>query len=547
MNGTIIENLSNRKLIILLISLFSIQLICFYIGAFIAPAPSSYEQFTAHRCLKEDRSHLAIQRSYTKNMENHVTKNCHSIYGDHENTTFVVQLPFPRDKIVLNYSRWMQSLLLIISVEFNYEPMLMGNNGAKQSVEAELELHMDVDLGVMNRGDTDWKLYARKEGLKRTTYCHGDHLQSGHKIDCDLVQMFELQSLHYNYYLINLQLREDLMANQSNQVGKLAEITGVAIHQNGGFTQIWLALKTVFFTTIFSTLVWYYRRLTRIHRDTTLIERILLGLGTVLTILNAPIEFLSLTYDLPFMLFVNDLRQGVFYCVLLSFWIIFVGEHLLDGTRKNNRLSSYYKELLVICIASTSLLLFDLCDRGVQAFDPFVTIWETDPRFAKTFILTASVASLTYLGFLAYYIYLAYRTISNKQTSLPAMPLTRRLMYQGVIYRFKFLLSATLICAFSTFLFYVFTQKSQIDDERYGESSIEWTSAMFITVYAMWNLYVMVLLIFYAPSHKGLDGDSSSSEQIEFDCLTDDREDELSFGGGNMKLLQDLTSKATLD
>lgn len=563
MGATILESLSNRKLIGILSVLLIIQLVCFYIGARLTPSPSSFEQFTSVHCYRKDRNQIAVPRDH-RDRDIEVGRNCERIssgfkISDKEKrfdtTTFAVQLPLPRDGIDLAYSRWMQTLLVILIPEFQYEPLLARGsledhqtNQAPIKYDNKFALLIDVDLAVRNRGDKDWSMYAQRRNLKRAINCYVHDLKQSHKLDCDLIQLFELQSLHYDYYLINFEIREDKSANQTIQYpGTLSEITGVAIHHNGGFTQIWLTLKTCYFLMTLSTLVWYCKRINQLNRKTILIERLLIGLGVALTQLNTPVELLTLFIEIPFMTFLNDLRQGIFYCVLLSFWIIFVGEHLLDGTRKNSKLSNYIKELLAICVASLALLIFDLSERGIQALDPFLSVWDSNPNLARFSIMIALFASLAYICFLLYYIGLAYGTISGKQLSLPEMQITKRLKYQGMIYRFKFLLCATIVCALSTFAFYALSQRNDwtYDEDSFGgQPAIEWTSAMLITVCAMWNLYVIVLMILYAPSYKGMVAGADLSDQIEFDCLTDDKEED---SDHDMKLLQELANKSSLD
>lgn len=563
MGATVLESLSNRKLIGILSVLLGIQVICFYIGAFVTPPPSSLEQFTSIRCHRKDRHHLAIPRHH-KSHGTDMTRNCEHMSGHHqdaakqnhfETTTFAVQLPLPREGMDLAYSRWMSTLLVILIPEFQYEPLLAGamleqdpqmHKAAIHANQTKFHLLLDVDIAVKDSHHHDWSIYARRRRLRKTISCTLDDIKQTHKLDCDQIQLFDLQSLHYDYYLINFEILEDTLKDEPIHFpGRLTDITGVAIHHNGGFNQIWLTLKTTFFVLTLSTLVWYYKRLRQMNRPTILIERLLLILGSALTQLNAPIELLSLQFEITFMTFVNDLRQGIFYCALLSFWIIFVGEHLLDGARKNSTLANYIKELMSICIASVALLIFDLSERGIQAIDPFITIWDSKPRLASLSIKVALAASAGYLVYLLYYIMLAFNTISGKQSSLPEMQITKRLKYQGMIYRFKFLLFATIICAFSTFVFYGLSQRNDWyydDDAIGGQPAIEWTSAMLITVCAMWNLYVIILMILYAPSHKA---SVIGSDQIEFDCLTDTKEDEIEIG--DMNLLQQLANKANLD
>jgi Wnt-binding factor required for Wnt secretion len=45
-----------------------------------------------------------------------------------------------------------------------------------------------------------------------------------------------------------------------------------------------------------------------------------------------PLEYLTLWVEMPFMLLLGDLKQGIFYAMLLSFWLVFAGEHLMVHT-----------------------------------------------------------------------------------------------------------------------------------------------------------------------------------------------------------------------
>lgn len=231
----------------------------------------------------------------------------------------------------------------------------------------------------------------------------------------------------------------------------------VAIHQNGGFTKIWLALKLFFTFITLTTLWWYWNRLTQLGRDTNLLEKTLIMLGLGITQLNVPIEYLSLWFDIEFMSFLCDIRQGIFHCSLLIFWIIFIGEHLLDDVRRVG-LASYNKQLFTILIAYISLFIFESTERGIQVVDPFYSIWEVNSNFAMICITITVLFAIGYFIFLSYHLWLAFRNISTKQQSLPSMPTARRLIYKGVIYRFKFLLIFTFVCATSTVVAYIMGQ-----------------------------------------------------------------------------------------
>lgn len=72
----------------------------------------------------------------------------------------------------------------------------------------------------------------------------------------------------------------------------------------------------------------------------------------------------------------GDIRQGVFYAQLLSFWLVFAGEHMLiQETGGNSTLKSYWRHLSAVAVGCLSLFVFDVCERGAQLRNPFGSIW----------------------------------------------------------------------------------------------------------------------------------------------------------------------------
>lgn len=82
------------------------------------------------------------------------------------------------------------------------------------------------------------------------------------------------------------------------------------------------------------------------------------------------------------------------------------------------------------------------------------------------------------------------------------MSMARRLHYEGIIYRFKFLMLATLICAALTIAGFIVGQMSESQYHWDDLVHLEFTSAFFTGVYGMWNIFIFALIILYAPSHK---------------------------------------------
>ncbi|XP_020707803.2 protein wntless isoform X1 [Athalia rosae] len=533
MQGTIIENLSGKKLSVLVSLLIIGQIICFLIGGLIAPTPASSQNILGTPC--ED---IRINGSepgggkwfYTRGKGSCISVDLnHFSYDDHlqaHQVVYAFQMPIPRSNKQLDYSRWQQNLIGVLQVDVTYHSQMEIVSGSK--------ITLDARLAYRNKGDPDdaWKHYAASIE-ERTLDCTIDMRMEEYTYNCSVVPLFELGSLFHDYYLLNVRLPADTDKNINQGLGHITDLWLTAINQNGGFTKVWVGLKTIYFPLIVCVLAWYWRRVHMLSRSPALLEYMLLSLGSALTFLNVPLEYLTLAYDMPFMLLLGDIRQGVFYATLLSFWLVFAGEHLMiQDNEQRNTLKCYWRHLSAVGVGCLSLFVFDMCERGVQLRNPFYSIWVTDigTKLALSFIILAGISAGVYLLFLTYMIWKVFTNISIKRATLPSMSSARRLHYEGVIYRFKFLMIATLLCATLTVIGFILGQMAEGQWKWDEDLELEMTSAFFTGVYGMWNFYILALLALYAPSHKQwpIETSDSISEEIEFSRLPTDPNEMLS-------------------
>ncbi|XP_074642923.1 protein wntless-like isoform X2 [Tubulanus polymorphus] len=537
MGGVVLETLSTKKLLILLGILLVCQIVFFLIGGKIAPSPSSAVSVLGTWCVDKNypvkQDEWSFSRSDLKD-----GKGCDSVAGysdpkikaksiKAEEIVFTFQLPLPRDDVKLDYSRWFQNFLTVLQLDVEYDELnKMGDNPV---------MKMDIRLGYRNKWDPPdtWTELARSDET-RALDCSIDevHKIAGYYYNCSLLSLFELGSCHHDYYLVNIRLPTwDFLRKtpQNDHIGKLVDLHLITIHQNGGFTKVWFSLKTTLFPILLTVLIWFWRRVSILDRPPNLLEKMLLALGCSLSFLNLPIEWLTLTVNMPFMLLLTDIRQGIFYAMLMCFWIIFAGEHLMDQVERN-KLVLYWKHLSAVAGGCICLFVFEMCERGVQLYNPFFSIWVTDigTKLALAFVIMAGIAASMYFFFLSWMIYLVFRNISAKKSALPEMTKARRKYYLGLILRFKVLMLTTLLCAAMTVIFFIISQVSEGQWKWDEDITLEYTSAFFTGVYGMWNVYVFALLSLYAPSHKykpvsqtGADGsDGSNEEEVEFTQLS---------------------------
>ncbi|CAK1543372.1 unnamed protein product [Leptosia nina] len=529
MAGTVLENLSSRKLAVLISFLLACQAICFLIGGLVAPVPANVQTILGTVCKDTSKD----KNDTTKWFYVRGNGKCESIdlanvQLGHDlseaDIVFAFQMPTPREGEFFDYSRWQQNLIGVLLMDIRYHSAM--------EVKSHSIVTIDARLAYRNKEDPEdaWKLYKQSVET-RNLDCDIDVKTEGYLYNCTTVPLFELGSLYHDYYLLNIRLPVDTK-EMNTHIGHIQDIWLTVINQNGGFTQVWLSLKTAFFPCIVGLLIWFWNRIHLLQRKPVLLEEMLFALGIALCVLDMPIEYLTLHFDLPFMLLLSDVRQGFFYASLFSFWLVFSGEHMLiQEVRAKSTLRKYWRHLSAVLLGCVSLFIFDMCERGIQLRNPFYSIWVTElgTNLALSFIILAGISTGMYFMFLSYMVWQVFLNISQKRQSMPAMSSVRRLHYEGIIYRFNFLMLATLICAAMTVIGFILGQVAEGQWKWDDNIELEYTSAFFTGVYGMWNIYIIALLVLYAPSHKkwpvneNTSDTQNLSEEIEFNKMPAER------------------------
>jgi hypothetical protein len=146
---------------------------------------------------------------------------------------------------------------------------------------------MELRLARRNKGDYKWQLLAESlETRQLECTIAPDREKDEYFYDCNMIPLFELGSLHYDFYLLNVRLPNNETAGWNKGLGDLRQLTVTVIHQNGGFVKKWLSMKTMFFPVVVAAIAWFWLRVVKLNRSPSLLETMLLALGVALSVLN---------------------------------------------------------------------------------------------------------------------------------------------------------------------------------------------------------------------------------------------------------------------
>jgi len=514
------ENLSTRKMLMVCSVLVILELICILIGACVTPKPTKLRQQEAINCVDEGKEQWLLPGKCREiELKNHETTDNQGNEVKPEQVVFSVKIPGNGMKM----SRYFQFMLTLVNLRTRYHEQL--------AITLDSKIKMDIRVAYSNDPNSQvspkaWKeLYAAVE--TRSLDCTFDKDLSSvedkqdYEYDCEPFHFLQFGSVPHNYYLINVRLTPD----GNEKIGMPTCFEFITITQNGGFTKIWLSLKCVLFFLMFFPVVWYYNRIQQLERSPSLVEKVILVVAISIQILNLPLEFVTILCDASWMLLVSDIRQGLVYVVLLCFWLIFVGEHLMDQANRN-KLSAYKYHMSVITVATLAMLSFELAERGMQIINPSATIW-TNNTMAYSLLVISAVGATCYLLMLLYLIFRAVKSINYKRRF--SLPVERRKRLERIVKRFYTLLFFTFLTALLTIVFFFLQHALGRMAEEWFGTHFEADSGFFTGVYGLWNIYVAVVLWLYSPSHKIYEDENDMmqedfmTEQIQLMSLTQEK------------------------
>ncbi|KAF7254239.1 hypothetical protein EYD10_01276 [Varanus komodoensis] len=342
----------------------------------LAPSPTSAVPYVAVKCIDVRKNHHRTnwfmpwgpnQCEKIRDLDEAMSRQIEA-----NDIVFSIHMPLPNKEM----SPWFQFMLYVLHMDIAFKT----DNQIKENAEVTL----DVSLAYRDDRFSEWKEMARAVETRKLKCSFGApkvssvfnsfrrikekkkiiHLTIEHEgkfYDCEVLPFMEIGTVAHKFYLINVRLPVNERQGINVGIGEIKDIRLVGIHQNGGFTKVWFAMKTFLTPSIFIIMIWYWRRITMLTRPPVLLEKVIFALGISMTFINIPVEWFSIGFDWTWMLLFGDIRQGIFYAMLLSFWIIFCGEHMMDQNERNH-FSAYWKQVGPIAVGAFCLFIFDMCE-----------------------------------------------------------------------------------------------------------------------------------------------------------------------------------------
>ena len=380
--------------------------------------------------------------------------------------------------------RWQQNLIGLLAIDIASE------EGSVESVDASIILNSS--LGYRNKGDSEdeWKEYASSLD-NRSVHCKMDRNLPFY--NCSTQRLFDLGSLYHDYYLLNIRILDVMCPSSnnrseliiSNDFGKFVDLWLVTNIQNGGFTMLWLSLKSMFFLVISLAVIYYWKKVSSSGRPSHLLEKKLMVLSCSLILLNFPLEYFTLAFNLPWIYLFINFFQVIFYVNLLFFLFLFTAE-----AKAQDFLGYWKKSLTIAMIGCISIIIMDAMvgKAVVQSVNPFYasSAWFVTSA-ANVELAVTVITSITGLIFLFISLMMCFQMITKK--------------YPEESWRMTLMMLITILIPVMTLVEFLISKAAEGTmkwNETLGEA-FKYTSGLKTGVLGLWNIYTFALLILLVP------------------------------------------------
>ncbi|RWS12181.1 Wnt-binding factor-like protein [Dinothrombium tinctorium] len=315
---------------------------------------------------------------------------------------------------------------------------------------------------------------------------------------CDPIEALHLEFLEFPYYQIIVRFHNLSSFNTKFTIENI-EFTFQSI--NPSFTTLCIWFRFVFLVITFAITCWFTHSLHRYHiTDWSMEQKWTAALLVLLIFCNNPFYPMIFLFGSKYPRMVEIIFQSSFFCCVLLFWISF-----FHGIRQNSRnFVKFY--LLKVTLVGTLWFAIMYC-----------AIWSSIEKLEKptldeqsAFEESSTLQTLNllfYICFGGYFVYLLI-LIMTAFTELRSMPyFDLRLKLQTFLLSFALMISVLVVLL-----------SSSSTTSRIGENDVTqipflqllpWTyqsssSASFLSIFSIANLYVCFSCYFYFPSASSL-------------------------------------------
>ncbi|XP_050430887.1 protein wntless-like [Adelges cooleyi] len=341
-----LQCVSNETFFFVAAMLFVTQVSIVMCGTMFPPSSQNKQPVLATTCLKTPKNSMpevyghSLRSCKTYNLEEYSPGSLNTTNLDEDEIVFSFEMPEPEDHdSLIRYLRWQQNIIGSMFFEVAHRPE------DKEDVII-FDVGMDIEFTHANKGSQFAKFYEMID-VKHQVDCK---LLYNDMYACTMIKLFELSPFNFDYNMVKIKLRGD-----STKLKRLTDMWLTVKNKNDFVSRLWLLFKTMVWFLAFSIAVLAYKTWRQIERHDSKFHITITEMFTsILALLLVPLDVAVRPFNAGLADSMLVFRNNNFHIALIIYWIIFIGEHLVDSKKR----SLYYFARSASCI--TTVCSFNL-------------------------------------------------------------------------------------------------------------------------------------------------------------------------------------------